>query len=156
MARPRKQLGTGANERILELKRRGWSTEAIAKDLGTSERTVARRMVELRNDPEPAPEEEVEEALDALTVAEAEDLSAQLRSTITSLKNAATRAEQAKDIGPLVACSRAITQTTALLAKLTPPPAASIDERPMMVIAAKRGREMAHAFFDRLLGGPQG
>lgn len=84
-----------------------------------------------------------------------DDVPGRLRRVLASLERSAAQAEADKDVARVVAAQRAITQATALLAKMTPPPAVGVDDRPDMVAAAQRGRERIRVLITRMLGGAQ-
>lgn len=80
-----------------------------------------------------------------------DDPVAMLRSSVGDLRDLAAIAKASGEITEFASLSRAINQTIALAAKLSPPPPVDPNENPDMKEAAKRARTRLHELLDRAL-----
>lgn len=183
MPRKRSELGANVDKRIAALMTRGWTAEAIAKELqakGTdvSTRTIGRRMRELRGDvaaprasssptrrehyampdpasPAPPASESKDDVDEALPGADEIPEEANLAQIERWLKRAEAMAQKAMALGDIAGMGQMGRLTSALLEakrRATPPEKADPNDRPDMVAAAQRARDMLHRMIDQAIG----
>jgi hypothetical protein len=155
MARPRKDLGTGSDEKIVGMMARGCSADAIGRTLGVSRTTAHRRMQELKGgvpaareakrQAAPAPEPSETEIPDELP--DGVDL-ATVDKWIPLVEKAAREAYDEKNHAAFAALTARLVTLLEHKRKATPLPKMDPNDHVDMVAAAERVRKRWHELIE--------